>query len=51
LLHLLRANPTASKRCDELRLAMEASERKRDSTNTDLRFNSAEPDPEYSRTR
>jgi hypothetical protein len=47
----MTANPTAPKRCEELRLAMEGSERKRDSINTDLRFNPAEPDPEYSRPR
>ncbi len=47
----MAANPTAPKRCEELRLAMEASERKRDSINTDLSFKPAEPDPDYGRPR
>jgi hypothetical protein len=47
----MAANPTAPKRCEELRLAMEASERKRDSINTDLNFKPAEPDPDYGRPR
>ena len=45
------ANPTAPKRCEELRLAMEASERKRDSINTDLSFKPAEPAPDYGQPR
>jgi hypothetical protein len=44
-------NPTSAKRCEELRLAMEASERKRDSINTNLSFKPAEPDPDYGRPR
>ena len=47
----MATNPTAPKRCEELRLAMEASERKRDSINTDLSFKPAEPDPDYGRPR
>ena len=41
------ANATAPQRCEELRLALEASERKRDSIDTDLKFKPAEPDPNY----
>ena len=47
----MAANPTAPKRCEELRLAMEASERKRDSINTDLSFKPADPDPDYGHPR
>ena len=47
----MAANATAPKRCEELRLAMEASERKRDSINTDLNFKPAEPDPDYGHPR
>ena len=44
----MAANATTPKRCEELRLALEASERKRDSIDTDLKFKPAEPDPNYS---
>jgi hypothetical protein len=47
----MAANPTVPKRCEELRLAMEASERKRDSIDTDLNIKPAEPDPEFGRPR
>jgi hypothetical protein len=47
----MAANPTAPKRCEESQLAMEASEHKRDSINTDLNFKPAEPDPDYGRPR
>ena len=47
----MAANATVPKRCEELRLAMEASERKRDSINTDLNFKPAEPDPDYGHPR
>jgi len=39
----MAANPSAPKRCEELRLAMEASERKRDSINTDLNLQVCAP--------
>jgi hypothetical protein len=47
----MAANATTPKRCEELRLAMEASERKRDSINTDLSFKPADPDPDYGHPR
>ena len=47
----MAANATTPKRCEELRLAMEASERKRDSINTDLSFRPAEPAPDYGQPR
>jgi len=47
----MTANATAPKRCEELRLAMEASEHKRDSINTDLDIKAAEPPPDYGRPR
>jgi hypothetical protein len=43
----MAANATTPKQCEELRLSMEASERKRDSIDTDLKFKPAEPDPDY----
>ena len=47
----MAANPTAPKRCEELRVSMEATERKRDSIDTDLKFKPAEPDPDYGHPR
>jgi hypothetical protein len=46
----MAANATVPKRCEELRLAMEASERKWDSIDTDL-IKPAEPDPDFGRPR
>ena len=43
----MAGNATTPQRCEELRLALEASERKRDSIDTDLKFKPAEPDPNY----
>jgi hypothetical protein len=47
----MAANATTPQRCEELRLALEASERKRDSIDTDLKFKAAEPDPNYGHPR
>jgi len=47
----MAANATTPQRCEELRLALEANERKRDSIDTDLKFKPAEPDPDYGHPR
>ena len=47
----MAANATTPQRCEELRLALESSERKRDSIDTDLKFKPAEPDPDYGHPR